>query len=256
MENNNKIAKLFIASVASLYLLACEGQVEFAEIPQAVSLCQEEQGDCIDPVVIDEPQDGYVLKTRNDSVLQEGSGGKVDILVVVDNSISMFEEQKKMGDRFGDFVKTLGDIDWQLAFTTTDARTNITGDRFGGNLLNLVGAPGKILNKETSNLISVFKDTIDRQGDQENCGGNSQLPCASSIEEPLKVVTLAVAKSASTHQNFFRKDAALAVIILTDEDEKSFGGPSATKPNTVIKIVKESLNERKFLVNGLIIQPN
>ncbi|MCB0390514.1 MAG: hypothetical protein KDD58_04450 [Bdellovibrionales bacterium] len=255
MDNLTKTAKFIFAASTCCFLIACDGQVEFDDIPvSAGSLC-ENGDDCTTNIDTPVVEDGYEIITRKSSVLQEGTGGSVDILVVVDNSYSMFDEQKKMGERFGDFVATLGNIDWQLAFTTTDARNNLSGDRFGGNLLNLKGATGKILNKSTPNLLEVFRNTIDRESDQENCGSSGQDPCGSSIEEPLKAITQVVAKKDSENKSFFRDNSALAVIILTDEDEKSFGSSNATKPEEVINAVKNVFGDRKFVTYGIIIQP-
>lgn len=261
MKNLNNYAKIVCASTVSLSILACDGQVEFTEIPQAISLCQGTS--CLsdqptDPTDTVKEEQGYILKTRSDFVIQEGTGGEVDILIVVDNSYSMYEEQKKMGERFGDFISTLNDVDWRLAFTTTDARTSYSRDRFGGNLLNLVGAKGKVLTKNTPDLINVFRQTIDRRKDQQDCGFEIyDIPCASGTEEPLKAITLAVTKSSSEHKAFFRQSAALAVIVLSDEDEMSFGPRDATSPQTVVNVVKSAFGpNKKFLVSGIIIQPN
>ncbi|MCB9025470.1 MAG: hypothetical protein H6625_04065 [Bdellovibrionaceae bacterium] len=254
MNNFTNMAKLLSVSIFGLSILACDGQVEFNEIPQVKNLCSDNS--CIDNPIDEDTKDEFLIKTSSSSVLQEGTGGDVDILIVVDNSYSMYVEQKKMGERFGDFIKTLSDVNWRLAFTTTDA-SNYNGDRFGGNLLNLVGADGKIITKDTPNLIQVFRDTIDRQKDVQDCGVSGKAPCASGTEEPLKVITQAIGKSSTENSMFFRSNAALAVIVLSDEDEMSFGPQDATKPDAVINSVVSTFGTtKKFLVSGIIIQPN
>ena len=46
--------------------------------------------------------------------------GAVSILVVDDNSGSMYSEQEKMADRFPNFIGSIANLDWELAITTTD----------------------------------------------------------------------------------------------------------------------------------------
>ncbi len=250
MKDFKNLKKLFLISTITFGLSACS-EVEFTELPQTISLCETEP--CVAPIP---PDPELIEKSGQVTVDQESHGGKVDILVVVDNSISMYDEQQKMGDRFGDFIEELGDVDWQLAFTTTDARSGYNHPRFGGRLLDLVGTRGKILNKKTPNMLQIFKNTIDRSSDQYDCGFGFDLPCASNTEEPLKAIIQAVQLKDSTNQGFFRTNAALAVIVLSDENEESIGGRTATKPITVIETIKNSFGDsKKFSVYGIIIQP-
>ncbi len=250
MKNFNKTLKLIFTGSIFILLAACSGEVEFDEIPQAISLDTCESESCL------EPGEEFIEKAGQTSVTQESTGGQVDILIVVDNSYSMYDEQRKMGERFGDFIRTLRNVDWQVAFTTTDARTNYNSHRFGGRLLNLVGANGSVINKNTANLVQVFKDTIDRSGDQEGCDFGFSEPCASNNEEPLKAITQAIDLKDGASSSFFRNGSALAVIILSDEDEQSIGGRNAIKPNQVIEKVRSSFGaSKKFAAYGIIIKP-
>ena len=47
---------------------------------------------------------------------------KVDILFVVDNSTSMRQEQKKISQRFSNFIKHISHLDWHIGIITTDGR--------------------------------------------------------------------------------------------------------------------------------------
>ena len=65
----------------------------------------------------------YVLRANEvvDRFRQEGRN-TVDVLVVVDNSCSMGEEQGKLGSNFGAFIETFvaSDVDYQVGNITTD----------------------------------------------------------------------------------------------------------------------------------------
>jgi hypothetical protein len=245
-----------------LSLTACS-DVEFKDIPQNSKNCSGEA--CIDPGPIDPiDKDAYVEKVGSVETEQKSEGGKVDILVVVDNSISMEAEQKKMGKRFGDFVSELGNVDWRLAFTTTDARYEFNNPRFGGRLLNLTGANNKlssarILTPDTPSLQQVFRNTIDRSSDIDFSQCNrftGDLPCGDGNEQPLLAMIQSMSMANDQNSDFYRDDAALAVIVLSDEDEMSNGSTNATKPMQVLESVKSFFgSSKKFIVNGIIIQP-
>ena len=63
----------------------------------------------------------YSGRTQTD-VFQQVRRNTVDILMVVDNSCSMIEEQVKLGGNFQNFIQAFQgvDVDWQIAVTTTD----------------------------------------------------------------------------------------------------------------------------------------
>ncbi len=55
------------------------------------------------------------LKTQ---IAQVRENRKVDILVVVDNSLSMYQEQANMGQRFSSFMSKIRGLDWQIGVIT------------------------------------------------------------------------------------------------------------------------------------------
>ncbi len=59
-------------------------------------------------------------------------GGKIDILIVNDNSASMSTEQKKLAEKFNLFIEKLEDrfVDYRIAITTTDISNKVD---FGSN---------------------------------------------------------------------------------------------------------------------------
>lgn len=65
---------------------------------------------------------GYTERTAKD-VFQQVRKNTVDVLMVVDNSCSMFEEQDNLAANFSEFISAFEgvDVDWQIGVTTTDA---------------------------------------------------------------------------------------------------------------------------------------
>ncbi len=76
----------------------------------------------------------YVQETNRD-VFEQVRRNTVDILVVVDNSCSMVDEQAKLGANFSNFIAAFDgvDVDWQIGAVTTDmADENQSGRLLGG----------------------------------------------------------------------------------------------------------------------------
>ena len=77
----------------------------------------------------------YTSKVQKD-VFQQVRRNTVDILLVVDDSCSMAEEQEKLSTNFESFISAFDgvDVDWQMAVTTTDTyRTDVPGRFKGGD---------------------------------------------------------------------------------------------------------------------------
>lgn len=189
----------------------------------------------------------------------------VDILWVVDNSGSMREEQAELAAKFNAFVGALVSIgaDFRMAVITTDTRAASARGRFQD-------APGRFLQRNcqatsdelaaecgdlsldqpflnVSNYRNGTTVDVDRLQRDFRCIA-SVGDCGNPYEEGLGALGLAIAPnmiaSDGVNSGFFREDAFLAVIFLTDEDDCSFGGAfdpatdsqcytSNTRPNMV-----------------------
>src|SRR5690606_8968839 len=77
-----------------------------------------------------------------DLFFQKPVDGRVDILLVDDNSGSMSAEQNLLAQRFSTFISRLSGLDWQIGITTTDV-TNDPVNGLRGSLLELSGHPGQ-----------------------------------------------------------------------------------------------------------------
>lgn len=176
------------------------------------------------------------------------SGGKVDILVVDDNSASMSFEQNALADRFSNFVSLLESksIDYRLGITTTDISSatnpprpvNQNGALQDGKLIALEGG-FKFVTPQTGDFEMrnrIFKVAIRRNETLEcekfilswvDAGNSTTTPeynaayaehCPSQDERGLYAANLVLKNNADS---FIRPEADLAVIVLSDEDVRS-----------------------------------
>lgn len=155
---------------------------------------------------------------------------KMDVLFVIDDSASMGEEQKEMAGRLGTVTRILDGfqakggalLDYRLAVTTTgrDIREHIdAGVPFPPT--DYAGMNGKL-----RRVCTMTRPWLER-GDPDleanfACAINAGIS-GPPYEMPLEVTKLALDDRTKDGQNagFFRDDAVLAVVVLTDEDDCS-----------------------------------
>ncbi len=227
------------------------------------------------------PPPQIIESIRRDTIEVEQSATiqKVDILVVIDTSSSMNHHQQKLGAKFGELISSLSQVDWQMAFINADDSTPIVNeDGYHGAFYHLEDAQGeirdakgnlvKILTNQLQNPQELFLNTINRNG-KSSRAVNAQTGVRedSGVEVPLRNIKNAIDKRNEENEGFFRDNAALAVIILSNEDELSNGleitnaqgevTTSPTQPSEVIQTVRGAFGENKNLsVYGIIVQPD
>lgn len=194
--------------------------------------------------------------------------GKVDILIVNDNSASMSFEQARLAPRFNNFIADLDsrNIDYRIAMTTTD----VSGGN-GGNLIAFKEGMSFITPKE-SDRQNLFDEKIKRNetlacekfiadwirknnGDKSSINSEAYAAeysknCPSGDERGVYSANLVVKNNPS---NFIRSDAHLAVIFLSDEDERSalygdsgYALDQMDQPSYLVSNVKNTLGEDKY----------
>lgn len=156
---------------------------------------------------------------------------KMDILFVIDDSLSMDLEQENLVDNFPKFVAVLDDfvtdngksLDYRLGVTTTSVTTayeiyssGVLAD--SGSIMGEDGALRTGCEIASSYISSGDGDVAGKFSCLANVGVDG-----SGIEMPLRAVELAVSDRVAdgTNAGFLRDDALLAVVILTDEDDCS-----------------------------------
>lgn len=185
-----------------------------------------------------------------------GPGGLVDILFIDDNSVSMEQEQKRLGERFASFALELKDYDWQAGITTTDCSSSDPSYNICGSLLNFTGTNSYILKQSTPNYLDVFQKTIQRPETYNpdtgfSCDIDPNGKCPSGFEEPLRATKEAISKINGDNKGFFRDRADLAVVVLSDEDESG-----STTPQDVVDQFKRTFSsDKKLSVYGIIVKP-
>ena len=164
--------------------------------------------------------------------------GEVEILFVNDNSASMYVEQQKIANQFPAFLDSIKDLDYRIAMITTDVSAspnnsagakNGNGSLWDGKFISFPGGKSFLSNPAFSNSvhnsnITAFQNTIQRP-ETLNCDSNGG--CPSSDERGIYALNMALDRSENS--SFFRAGGHLAVVILSDEDERSVapGEPSA-----------------------------
>ena len=173
---------------------------------------------------------------------------KLDLLFVVDNSGSMAPKQQKLASALPRFISSL--LDFKLML---DLRIGIISTDIGaGNLYTdqscvLDGDKGKLIRKAfsvgcplpTSDFISVKYDV--NGGAQSNVPGDKVVEAFSCMvqigsdgcgfEQPLGALQRALDQKLNINPGFLRLDAALGVVILTDEDDCTVKGNQLFDPS-------------------------
>jgi hypothetical protein len=128
----------------------------------------------------------------------------VDVLWVVDNSCSMDDELVTMGKNFQAFINAFSDleIDYHIGVITTDMDSPSDSGRFQGPWLD----------SSTPNLATEFNNQVN-QGTSGSATEQGFAAVRAALSEPLI--------SSSLHDGFLREDAALSVIIISDENDNS-----------------------------------
>jgi hypothetical protein len=181
---------------------------------------------------------------------QNATAGKIDILIVEDDSTSMAEHQRNMGSHFRNFMSSISDFDFQIAVTNADVSGNGTYSMMG-TFFNLTGAAGQIMTPYTPNVDQVFLNTIKRP----ESAGCSLFDCPSPVDRPLAAAVMAMKKHAAQNSGLFRDGVDLALVVMTDNNEAISGPANATHPQKVIQTFNNIWGTTKRLITFGIITP-
>ncbi|HMN67788.1 MAG TPA: hypothetical protein PKC28_04540 [Bdellovibrionales bacterium] len=189
---------------------------------------------------------------------------EVDVLFVVDNSGSMDEEQKGIGAKINGFLGKLDGLDWQIALTTTDSRVKTKGpddvlrDWGDGQFRPFDSATGSEFILRSTQVSAAAAQTKLSGAIQVGIKGDGSERGISAFSRALQR-----AQTPGIHKDFFRQNAALAVVLISDEDECSTGWSTCpqqvrdlSEPRKVIDAVKAQLGEgKKFSFSSIIAIP-
>lgn len=219
------------------------------------------------PVTVPEtPLEPPVTSTPLTKITQEISVQRtqkdLDILLVLDDSLSMKPVLLRLAQRLSQFVRMLEQdgLNWQMCYTTTAGQPNGSKMEFGQNHTWKKQNGEALLKRGENNLDQIFYNTI-----------NSLIIGAelSGDERGLKATTEHLMKN----PNCYRPGASLAVILISDEDEGSVGGdikrlkPEDTtasyqaltaedQPEVRFNFIKSKLTPNaQFTFNSIIVIP-
>jgi hypothetical protein len=253
-----------VISTCLLFLSGCgqPGEIKFEAHSQKASGPNTDQSlpnpdpDKNPPVVIN-PTPPVILPTPVDPVLAEHSQvymvrGKTqaDILVVIDNSLSMAPEQKNMAERFKDFTQSLSGLDWQLAITTTDVHDSSlsTSD---GKMLKFEATNSFLLNSEISPQIAekAFSETIQRP---EAGDGN---------EQGIKAIYRFLERDLNRAHKLLRMNSTFNVVVVSDSDEtppdglsgKPVFGPK-NDPYQLMNFIHQKWPDKKMQFHSIVVR--
>lgn len=172
---------------------------------------------------------------------------QVDILVVIDNSVSMKDEQSNMADRISNLLDRVQGLDWQLGIVTTDMKDAKLGD---GRMLQFPNGEYYLTSKlSLATAKSHFGKTIQRKenGHHEEQGIKATYRAIQRAMNPKET-------NDKFNKAFFRKKAALAVIVVTDENET--GSKTENTAAGLSALVKTSFGAEKiFKFHSIIVRP-
>lgn len=138
-------------------------------------------------------------------VLFQNPPTEVDILLVVDNSCSMQDEQNELAQGFDRFVEyfELADVDYHIGVTTTDMEAD------GGALQTSDGI--RFITPDTEDAADVFQDLVQV--------GIAGWPWEKGLATAAHALSDDLAEGANA--GFLRDDALLSVIFISDEEDAS-----------------------------------
>ena len=205
---------------------------------------------------------GLVDVTQKINVTAQSST-KADILFVIDNSGSMQQEQIDIGLKISGFMNKIKDLDWRIALTTTSPSSNTNID---GTVLPFGDGQFRPFDSNTGTQYFLDSAQVNVAAAQTMLANAIYVGSKGSGDERGIHATyraLERAASPSPNRDFFRTDAAFAVVIISDEDECSSGheycGSNKVKsdPTKLIEFVKGTLGASKqFSVSAIIGIPN
>lgn len=178
----------------------------------------------------------------------------VDVILIVDDSSSMKEDQTKLANRMAGLLSDLDalNIDYQVCLTSTDI------GYYKGGPIKWQNLNTYIMKKNSPNKSTVFKNTIDALGAEW-----------SSDEQGIKALYLMIRDFKAA--GCIRETATLTTILVSDENERSVGGNQSWStaqykpltfenyPDNLINFVKSTYNtanfKKPFIWNSIIVKP-
>ena len=146
------------------------------------------------------------INTQTD-VFEQVVRKKVDVLLVVDNSCSMIDEQNKLAANFENFIEQFLDaaVDYQIGIVTTDMVDETQSGRLVGETKIITA--GMDLDTARSAFVDNVKVCATGSGFERGL-----MAAEAALSEPLL---------SGENAGFLRDDAALSIVFVSDEEDGS-----------------------------------
>ena len=194
----------------------------------------------------------YLSKDQSISIGE--SDNDIDVLFVVDNSNSMKGEQRHLAERVHHFIDHIVDLDWSVAVTSTDP--NIYWDK---PIHPVIGGDGKLFPFPNNNFF--LDETVETELANDYLGETlvGVGYWGSVYEQGIRAIYRAIERSQTEdesnqpNRDFFRDSSALAVVLISDEDE--YTGDEDYQPNELIQLIQNTWGTKKdFIFNAIIVK--
>ena len=159
---------------------------------------------------------------------------EVDVLWVIDNSCSMAEEQTTLVNNFDAFIGYFLDsgLDWHIGVTSTDIRDNGIPGNFG--TLRSIGEI-RYIDEDTPNPIETFR----QMASLGVTGSGNETGISAAYN------AIAVHGDPGPNQDFYREDATLSIITISDENDYSTD-PSLNEFISWLSNLKSSIDDVSY----------
>ncbi len=201
----------------------------------------------IEPPEVQPPTGNEPQYTKVEKVIALAEAKNADILFVIDNSISMADEQSNMSERFPLFIRNLSSINWRAGIITTDI--DAPSEAFSDGKLQIF-SNGEIYIDSKIPLLDaekMFGETIQRKEE------------GSSYEQGIFATYRFLERDRARKLPFMRKDASLNVVFVSDADETPYnlnGKPyyqKKNKPDELVKYLKANWPLKKFQFHAIVV---
>ena len=218
--------------------------------------------DPVDPPPVDPPPSPFVEKVT--SVNVEVDYPLADILFVIDNSISMQEEQLEVAQRIDQFFNKIDNLDWRVAIITTDPYefepVGQQEDPYADGAL-LAFPNGDYFIDASMDLMEArnqFSQTIFRPEE----GNGHERGIRNTLRTLERYQSSSLDPKNQRIQNFYRQDASLSVVLISDENETLVNGigvpfddTEKSDPLNLYESVKNLWGvEKKFQWNSVVVR--
>ena len=189
------------------------------------------------------------VRRVHQSIVVENPKKQVDILFVIDNSVSMTVEHRHLAERLNNFLDHLVDLDWRIAVTSTNSDEYDKVEGSDGKLVSFPNGEYYIDHTlENSLAMSYLGETV-----VMDVVSSKVANCEQGIRGTYRAIERFNAKNVPNSWRFFREEAAVVVVLISDEDE--CGGDYKNKPHNLLQLVSDTWGtEKEFTFHSIIVE--